>query len=168
MDKKWLVFYTKSRHEEKVRNLLQRRGYEVFMPMQKVVRQWSDRKKTLMVPLFNSYIFVNDLEAGIAEIVTTPGIAWNVRLNGKPAVLHPHEFDAIQRFLATGLFVEAMQEVDLHAGDRVVVTEGALKGMEGHLIQTPDGEKFTVSLATLGNHLLVTVDARALKRVASP
>ena len=61
MNKKWLVFYTKSRQEKKVRDILLRRGFEVFLPLQKVMRQWSDRKKKVEVPLFNAYIFVTEV-----------------------------------------------------------------------------------------------------------
>lgn len=72
MKKQWFVFYTKSRQEKKVRDLLLKSGYEVFLPMHKVMRQWSDRKKKVEVPLFNSYIFVNDLEHNISNILKTP------------------------------------------------------------------------------------------------
>jgi transcriptional antiterminator RfaH len=56
--KNWFVFYTKSRQEKKVNDLLLRHGFEPYLPLQKVLRQWSDRKKKVEVPLFNSYIFV--------------------------------------------------------------------------------------------------------------
>jgi transcriptional antiterminator RfaH len=58
MEKKWFVFYTKSRQEKKVNELLLKKKFEPFLPMQQVMRQWSDRKKKVTVPLFNSYIFV--------------------------------------------------------------------------------------------------------------
>lgn len=51
--KHWFVFYTKSRHEKKVKDFLEKVGYVVFLPMRKVMRQWGDRKKKMEVPLFN-------------------------------------------------------------------------------------------------------------------
>jgi len=56
MEKKWFVFYTKSRQEKKVNELLLKRGFEPFLPMQAIVRQWSDRKKKVVLPLFNAYM----------------------------------------------------------------------------------------------------------------
>ena len=163
-EKKWLVFYTKSRHEEKVNEYLTRRGYEVFLPMQGVVRQWSDRKKKVMVPLFRSYIFVHDSEHRIEEIVQAPGIAWNVRYNNRPAELRHEELETIQLFLATGLFVETVAEADLEPGEHVEVIGGPLKGVRGRIVHSPSGDKFSVTLAVLGNSMVIKLDSRLLKR----
>lgn len=163
--KKWLVFYTKSRHEEKVRNYLTKRGYEIFLPMQQIVRQWSDRKKKIMTPLFKSYIFVYGSESQIDEIVQVPGIAWNVRYNNKPAELREREIEVIKRFLATGLLIETLADIDLRPGENAEVISGSLKGVRGKVIHSSDGEKFSVSLAVLGNSMVVRLDGRLLRKV---
>src|SRR5690242_5763495 len=103
---KWFVFYTKSRHEKKVHDYLIARGYTPFLPLQTVVKQWSDRKKKVVTPLFNSYIFVQTYEHEIPSILATPGLSWNVRYNGKPAELRQEELELIIRFVSTGLFIE--------------------------------------------------------------
>jgi len=161
--KNWFVFYTKSRQERKVRELLLRRGYEVFLPMQKVMRQWSDRKKKVDTPLFNSYIFVHDTEDKIPLIVQTPGIAWNIRHNDKPAVLQTRELEIIQRFLNSGLLLEIQAVQNLEVGNPVQVIDGALKGMVGTLLKTSDGERFTVALESIGQTMLVRIDRQLLK-----
>jgi transcription antitermination factor NusG len=161
--KNWFVFYTKSRQEKKVRDLLARRGYDVYLPLQKVMRQWSDRKKKVEIPLFNSYIFVFDSEDKIPFIVQTPGIAWNIRHNNKPAVLHPQELETIQRFLSSGFFLESGAGEKFYPGDSVEVIDGPLKGMLGTLIKTPDGDRFTVALESIGQTILVRLDSRTLK-----
>jgi len=74
MEKKWFVFYTKSRQEKKVNELLLKRGFEPFLPMQAIVRQWSDRKKKVVVPLFNSDIFVCVEEHRTPEYVDYCGV----------------------------------------------------------------------------------------------
>jgi hypothetical protein len=53
-EKHWLVIYTKPRAEKKVNERLLEEGFETYLPLQKVIRQWSDRKKKVEVPLFNS------------------------------------------------------------------------------------------------------------------
>lgn len=164
-EKKWLVFYTKSRHEVRVGAYLAQRDYEVFLPMQTVLRQWSDRKKKVRVPLFRSYIFVYDSESRIPDIVQAPGVARNVRYNDRPAVLQEKELDTIRRFLATGLLVETIAEVDFKAGEEAEVIDGPLKGIRGKIIQSPTGDKFSVTLEILGNSMLIRLDARVLARV---
>ena len=162
--KHWFVFDTKSRQEKKVRDLLQRQGYEVFLPMQKVVRQWSDRKKKVDVPLFNSYIFVYDTEDKIANIVTTPGIAWNIRHNNRPAILHPKEYELINRFLDSGLFIESGTGEKFLKGDEVEIVDGPLKGLYGAIYRTDEGDKFSILLESIGHSLVVTLDPVVLKK----
>lgn len=160
--KNWFVFYTKSRQEKKVFEYLTKHGLEVFLPMQKVMRQWSDRKKKVEVPLFNSYIFVLESEDKIPKILQTPGVAWNIRHNNKPAVLHPKELETIKRFLGSGLLLESRQFEKLEVGDPVEVIDGPLKGIQGHLIKTSEGNKFTVGLESIGQTMLVRIDPSVL------
>lgn len=148
-----------------MRDLLVKRGFEVFLPLQKVMRQWSDRKRKVEVPLFNSYIFVQDTPDKIPMILQTPGIAWNIRHNDRPAVLHPKDMETINRFLASGLFVEAGSAQDFNKGDAVEIVDGPLKGLQGNVVRTSDGEKFTISLESIGHSLLVTLDAVVLKKL---
>lgn len=161
--KKWLVFYTKSRHEKKTFDFLTKRGFEVFLPLQKVLRQWSDRKKKVEVPLFNSYIFVNESEDKITEILQTPGISWNIRYNGKPAYLRQDELNLIQRFLSSGLFVEATTVSDFEKGDAVEVIDGPLKGLRGNILHTSEGNKFSIVLESISHNIVVSIEPFLLK-----
>jgi transcription antitermination factor NusG len=162
--KKWFVFYTKSRQEKKVSELLSRKGFEVFLPLQKVMRQWSDRKKKVEVPLFNSYIFVLESEDKIPLILQTPGVAWNIRHNGKPAVLQQKEMETIKRFISSGLFLESQSISNLVEGDPVEVIDGPLTKMLGVLIKTKDGHKFTVAIESIGQTMLVRLDPSVLRK----
>jgi transcriptional antiterminator NusG len=161
---KWFVFYTKSRHEKKVRDLLQGRGYTVFLPLQKVLRQWSDRKKRVEVPLFNSYIFVHIPEHRIIEVLQTPGVAWVIRHNGRPAALRQCEYDMIVRFLQTGLLIEVLPQEKVEKGDWVKIMDGPLRGLEGRVTKVHP-RKFTVVLETLGQALRVNLDPSILKKI---
>lgn len=163
-DYPWLVFYTKSRHEKKVQEILERRGFSVFLPMQKVMRQWSDRKKKVEVPLFNSYIFVAVPEHQITSVLEVPGVSWVIRHNGKPAELHPKEYDTIVRFIETGLLLEALSAEDIETGEQVKVMDGPLKGLSGFVSGKNKG-RFTVILGDLGQAIRVEMDPFLLKKV---
>jgi len=165
MKQQWYVYYTKSRHEKKVKELLERRGFDVFLPMQKVLRQWSDRKKKVETPLFNSYIFVRTEEHRISDVLQIPGVSWNIRHNGKPAVLHANEYDLINRFLATGLTLEVLATPDLRQGDQVKVIDGPLRGMYGVLVGTADDTRFLVALDSIGQSIRVTLEPHLMKRI---
>jgi len=164
--KNWYVFYTKSRQEKKVEDLLLRDGYEVFLPTQKVMRQWSDRKKRVEVPLFNSYIFVKELPHKISDIVQTPGIAWNIRHNGKPAILREQEFELIQRFITTGYFLESTGDVEkFQVGDRARIIDGPLAGVSGILTGHDKNQRFNILLEGIQQVIQVQLPASLLKRV---
>lgn len=128
------------------------------------MRQWSDRKKKVEVPLFNSYIFVLSSEDKIPLIVQTPGVAWNIRYNDKPAFLHQKEMETIKRFISSGLLLESQTVNNMIEGDPVEIIDGPLKGMFGLLIKTKDGDKFTVAIESIGQTMLVRIDPSLLKK----
>lgn len=167
MNKSWYVFYTKSRQEKKARELLLKNGYEVFLPMQKVMRQWSDRKKKVEVPLFNSYIFVKDFDHQIPAILKTPGVAWNIRHNGRPAILREEEFDLIHRFISTGLFLEAsaLPPESFKVGDKARIVDGPLAGVTGVLTGEDKNQRFSIILEGIQQVIQVQVPAALLKKI---
>ncbi|HEY0740150.1 MAG TPA: UpxY family transcription antiterminator [Chryseosolibacter sp.] len=167
MQQHWFVFYTKSRQEKKVSEVLQKRGFKTFLPLHKVLRQWSDRKKRVEVPLFNSYIFVFDFEHKIPDILQVPGIAWNIKIAGRPAVLRAQDIEIIQRFLATGFTMEAdtLDHVTLKSGQRAKIMDGPLKGIEGVIIQAADAETFVIALEGIDQLIRVQIPAFLLKKL---
>jgi len=53
----WFAVQTRSRYENLVATLLRGKGYELFLPIYKSRRRWSDRIKELELPLFPGYLF---------------------------------------------------------------------------------------------------------------
>lgn len=168
MEKRWFVFYTKSRQEKKIRDLLQKSGYEVFLPLQKVMRQWSDRKKKVEVPLFNSYIFVHEQEHRIPDILKIPGIAWTITFNGKPAVLRNEELELIERFISSGLLIETsdMDARALAPGETAQVVGGPLAGITGVLTGNANHEQLNVFLEGIHQVIRVRVPVALLRKPA--
>lgn len=72
--KKWFALYTKPRWEKKIHAVLTRKGIESWCPIQKVQRQWSDRKKIIEDPLFKSYVFVHINEPERVKVLMTDGV----------------------------------------------------------------------------------------------
>jgi transcription termination/antitermination protein NusG len=165
-EKKWFVFYTKSRHEKKVYEILQRADHEVFLPLQKVVKQWSDRKKKVEIPLFNSYIFVKTFEHNLALIRETPGISWIIKYDGKPAVLWDQEYETIRRFVTSGLHLETCSiDTTFLPGDKAKVIDGPLAGMSGFLSGGGNQQKLNVILEGIHQVIRVEIEGSLLKRI---
>ena len=55
--RQWFAIWTRSRHEQVVREQLARKGYEVFLPTITRWSRWKDRKKKIDWPLFPGYCF---------------------------------------------------------------------------------------------------------------
>src|SRR4249919_618677 len=95
----WFAVYTKPRWEKKVAGLLDEKGIENYCPLNKVVKQWSDRKKVVMEPIFKSYVFVRVPEAEKWELRSINGIINFVYWLGKPARVKDEDIDTIRKFL---------------------------------------------------------------------
>ncbi len=163
-DRPWYVFYTKSRHEKKVRDLLLRKGFDVFLPMTKELRQWSDRKKKVEAPLFRSYIFVLVEPHRFIDVLEVPGVSWQVRNGQHPGILHPSEYLALKRLLESGISLESTVLPDLQVGDQVEVEEGALKGLVGTVFSN-EPQKFNIVLRGIGQLVRVEINPVLLKKI---
>jgi transcription antitermination factor NusG len=162
-NKEWFVFYTKSRCEKKIKDFLLRNNYEVFLPTHKVIRQWSDRKKRVEVPLFNSYIFVRVGESQIHNVLNVPGIVKNLRYNGTPGILRDFEYLQLTQWLETGLPFE-VEDLghDFQLGARVKVLEGMFEGISGDVYKK-GGDSYCIAIESLQQVLSVKLRKEFLK-----
>src|SRR5688572_5910878 len=99
MEKKWYALYTKPRWEKKVDKLLAEKGMESYCPLQRVQRQWSDRKKIVDEPLFKSYVFVRISDEQQTAVRMVNGVVNFVYWMGKPAIVKDHEIQIIRQFM---------------------------------------------------------------------
>ncbi len=161
LEKRWYVFYTYPKFERKIQTFLQEKGYEVFLPLHWEVRQWSDRKKRLLVPLFPNYIFVKIERHRIYEILNVPKIVSCVKFNGNPASLKQEEVDCIKFILDSAHNIEKCDR--LKVGDSVMITEGTLTGLMGILEEERGNHRFALRLETIQQSLLVEVHTSCLE-----
>lgn len=99
LTKNWYVIYTKPRHEKKVLASLIQHNIEAFCPMKTTQKIWSDRKKFVELPLFNSYCFVYLAEVDLKSVFKVPGVVRYIYWCGKPAVVRDTEIGEIKRWL---------------------------------------------------------------------
>lgn len=84
--KTWFILYTKPKHELKVAERLEKVGLESYCPSMEEIRNWSDRKKKVLVPLLQSYVFVRLKEKDRSLAFDIPGVVRYLYWLGKPAV----------------------------------------------------------------------------------
>lgn len=125
----WYVLYTKSRQEKKVAENLQKLGIEVYCPLVTVLKQWSDRKKKVQVPLINSYVFVKMEEYKRDEVFKVGGIVRYLFWMGKPAVVREIEIEAIKQSLIG--VITSFEILPIKKDAKITIPAGPFQGQEG-------------------------------------
>jgi transcription antitermination factor NusG len=155
-NKKWYAVYTRPKWEKKVADMFTARKIENYCPFHTVQKQWSDRKKLALEPLFTSYVFVH---AAIVEhplVKQADGVINFVYWLGSPAVIRDEEINTIKMFLDKYNYVKLeMASVDIN--DRIMINGGPLSGNEGDVIEIK-GKSVKVYLPSLGCQLLAEVE----------
>ncbi len=142
--------YTRPRWEKKIAENMLRVGIEHYCPVNKVTRQWSDRKKTVLEPIFKGYVFVKIEDEKKWDIKTIPGILNFVHWLGKPARLREEEIDTIRKFLKEFDDV-IVEKKDFGLNEKVRITQGVLMNYEGMVI------------SVFGNRAIVKIDSMDLQ-----
>lgn len=149
----WYVLYTKSRQEKKVADALEAIGIEAFCPLVTVVKQWSDRKKKVQLPLINSYIFVNIEDCNRDEVFKVSGIVRYLFWLGKPAVVRAIEIETL-RVSLDGV-IASFEIEEIRKDSFVTLEEGPFKGAEG-IVKHLNKNSMQLLLVELG--FLVTIN----------
>ncbi len=148
----WFALYTKPHNEIKVAQKLLTMGIEAYCPTFIVEKQWSDRKKKIQQPLLNSYVFVKINEKDRSLVFDVPGVVRYLFWLGKPAVVKEVEVQAIKQMLQeqyTDITVTTLE-----VGKKIVLQEGAFKGLEATL-KEQKGNKTILVLDGLGITLIL-------------
>lgn len=133
-EKKWYAVYTRPRWEKKVADGLSKKGVEHYCPLNRVVRQWSDRKKTVDEPLFSAYVFVHATASEHTAIRQVDGVINLVYWLGNPAVILDEEIEAIRQFVQQHTSVQ-LEKAAVNVSDRVRITDGVLMHREGDVLE---------------------------------
>lgn len=129
----WYVVYCKSKYEIKSATTLEKMGIEVYCPVIKEVRQWSDRKKVVTRPLFNSYLFLKIKEKEREKVFDVTGIVRYVYWLGKPALVKDKEIETIKEWMEEGR-AEKIEVAGLTPGDLIKIKNGVFKDHEAKVL----------------------------------
>jgi transcriptional antiterminator RfaH len=151
---KWRVLYTKSRQEKKVAKLLSEMGIVYYLPTQKVLKQWSDRKKKVEEVLFKSYVFVNLDARNYYEALKVPGVVKYVSFEGKAVSISEKQIETIKDTINNELEFEISTEY-FKKGDLLTIKKGPLKGATGEVVSWSGKKRLLVRITEIGYSLVV-------------
>lgn len=155
---RWYPVYTHSRAEQKTCLLLEKRGVVCYLPLQKTLKQWSDRKKWITEPLFRSYLFVYISLREYNIVSQTKGIVRFIYFTGKIAYIPDYQIQILKDYLSGELLPE-ISTLKLSAGKRVKIINGKLKGYEAEMVAWEQQYRLILRLDALGQSLLLKINA---------
>jgi len=165
----WFALRVKSRCEKIVSTIVQNKGFQEFLPVYQSRRQWSDRVKSLEMPLFPGYVFCRLNPQNRLPLLTIPGALHFVGIGKAPVPIDDMEINAIQSAVRSGLSTEPWPYLEI--GDRVQLEDGPLSGLEGILVGTAKEHRLVVSVSLLKRSMAVTIErhwARPLDSAGRP
>lgn len=162
----WYAIYVRSRREKVTAKLLEEKGIEIYLPLQRKLRQWSDRKKWVEVPYINSYVFVKTSEKEYFEILNTQGVVRYVSFEGKAAVIPPWQIEAMRKIISSDIPISFSTQW-FKKGDQIVIESGVLMGYKGEVIKDTDGKKrMLIRIGKMGISMLAQIDLNTVKKIS--
>ncbi|MFH6963265.1 UpxY family transcription antiterminator [Flavobacterium plurextorum] len=144
----WYVVYTKPKWEKKVAEKLTQIGIECYCPIITQVKQWSDRKKKVEVPLFNSYVFVQLKDSDRNSVFQIAGVVRYLFWLGKPAIVRDEEIKSIKDSLKASNIAE-VSVTSIQVGDRIKLESGAFSNQNA-IVQEVSNTHYILVLESLG------------------
>ncbi len=152
----WFAAYTKSRAEKKTLKALQEQNIEAWLPLQKKMKQWSDRRKLVEEPLIKSYIFVKITREEYLKVLNTKGVVSFIIFEGKAVPIPEDQIYILKKLVDTDAEMDVTQE-KLEIGDEVKVVTGPLFGLVGHLVNYRGKQKVMMQIEQTGHTILITI-----------
>ena len=150
--RRWLAAYVRMHHEKKVRDRLGEKGITTSLPVQTVVRQWSDRKKKVDRVLIPMMIFVQVDRTEQLEVLQLPAVIRYMVLRGEhvPAVIPDAQMKAFRFMVDFSETPVNFDGCDLQPGEKVQVIRGPLKGLTGELVTVDGKSSIVIRIDRLG------------------
>lgn len=158
----WYAIYVNVKHEKKVVQKLQDQRIEAYSPFIKKLQQWSDRKKLVEFPMLSGYVFVRIDVIEKEKVLHCPGVFSFIKFNGIEAKIRDSEIAVLRSIELSGYDV-TQEAIDFKVLDEVEITQGALKGLKGTIVQLQNSNYIQIQLKSLHQSIKVKLPQHILK-----
>ena len=154
----WFALQTRARHEKVVVQRLSDKGITTFLPLVRQVHRWSDRRKTVDLPLFSCYVFaklvpINDERL---RVLLVDGVLRLVGAHGQGIPIPEEQIESVRKLVEGQLPCYA--HPFLKGGQRVRICSGALDGVEGIFVSRSGERTLVVSVDAIDRSLAVRIE----------
>ena len=157
----WFAIWTRSRHEKVVRQQLESKRIETFLPTITRWSRWKDRRKKIDWPLFPGYCFARFKPVDRLRILRCTGVVNIVSFDGEPAPIAQYQINGIRRLVEIDLLCDPCPLI--REGMMVEVVHGPLRGVVGRLVRKGSHARLVLSVDLIGQAVSVEVDAADVK-----
>ncbi len=158
----WYVIHTTPQREKTVANQIGNLGMEFFLPTYKTVKQWSDRKKKVELPLFPNYVFVHTSENERHLLFSITNLVKFVSIESRPVKVRETEIDAVRRILEAD-DVEVGMANYFETGSKVRIARGQLAGLEGRVLKQNGKSRLLIRIDELQKAFSINVATHLLE-----
>jgi transcription antitermination factor NusG len=154
----WYALHTRARHEKAVSERLGEEGITTFLPLVTEVHRWSDRRRTVQLPLFSCYVFVK-LVPGSKERMRVDrinGAFGIVGVRGQGIPIAEEQIEAVRTLITHQL--PWSNHPFLKIGQRVRIRGGSMDGVEGVLLSRDGDRTLIISIDAIQRSLAVRVE----------
>lgn len=159
----WFAIRVRSNFERIASTVLRHKGYEELVPYYRIKRRWSDRFKEVQLPLFPGYVFCRFDPLDWLPIIQTAGALYVVSSGRIPVPVDEREMESLHALVRSGVL--ARPHAFLRVGQRVVITGGPLRGVEGVLLEFKTSYRIVVSISLLQRSVAAEVEEDWVQRV---
>jgi transcription antitermination factor NusG len=161
----WYGLQTRPRHEKIVAQRLEERGVKTFLPLVTEVHRWSDRKKSVQMPLFSCYVFAKFVPNRSERLraLRVEGVFGLVGASGEGVPIPEEQIDAVRGLIEGPL--PWSSHPFLKIGQRVRIRSGALDGLEGILVSRNGDRTLVISVDAIQRSLAVRVEGYEVEPV---
>ncbi len=153
----WKAIYVASRAELKVNERLLSYGFKSYVPCQKAMKQWSDRKKLITQPMLRGYVFIHNPDQNRIQILETQGVVAFVRNLGADAIITSQEIETLKLIEKLGYETTVCEEA-FNIGQVVNIKQGAFKGHQARVVDIgKDGTLYAFLLEGINQCVRVKV-----------
>lgn len=149
---KWYPIYTRSRAEKRTQEALAKKNITTYLPLIKVEKKWSDRKKIINEPLLKSYLFIYISAKEYTEVLMTYGVSRFIYFSGKIATIADQQIQDLKLLLANEAELEVVNH-DINPGEKVLIKAGPFKGIIAELVSLKNRKCIILRLQSLGHSI---------------
>jgi transcriptional antiterminator RfaH len=167
MGQRWYVAQTKPKAEKRACHWLGMKDIDVFVPKMEIKKRRKLGVVLAIEPVFPGYLFVK-LEPSPSswqQLKWTPGIKKVLGFNGAPSVVPEEVISELQKRTRQKGFIQEGSR--FRKGEKVLVTQGPLKGLVGVIEEArPGKERINILMNILSSPTRVQTNASELQKVS--